>query len=214
MLPTKKIYQKIIEGDEVCTAELCRECLSNGYDPIDILEKSMIPAMDKCGVLLTTRKSFIPQVLMSTRAMQAGLDVLKPYLSQHKKLVSSEKIIIGTVQGDIHTIGKTLVAIMLESVGFIVVDLGTNISGEEFVEAIRTHQARFVMMSAMLTTAMMSMRGIVREIKENNFDWNVTVIVGGAPITKAFADEIGAEYADNAIDCMDKILKKQKNQEN
>ena len=211
MLPTKKIYQMIIEGDEVCTAELCRECLANGYEPMEILEKSMIPAMDKCGVLLTTRKSFIPQVLMSTRAMQAGLDVLRPYLSQQKKLVSSEKIIIGTVKGDIHTIGKTLVSIMLESVGFTVIDLGTNISAEEFVKAIKEHQAHFVMMSARLTTAMMSMRGIVKEIKESSFDWDVTVIVGGAPITRAFADEIGVEYADNAIDCMDKILNKQKN---
>jgi len=207
MLPTKKIYQKIIEGDEVCTVELCRECLSNGCDPMEILEKSMIPAMDRCGVLLTTRKSFIPQVLMSTRAMQAGLDVLKPYLSQQKKMISSETVIIGTVKGDIHTIGKTLVSIILESVGFNVIDLGTNISGKEFVESIKKHQARYVMMSAMLTTAMISMRGIVKEIKENNYDWNITVIVGGAPITKAFANEIGAEYADNAIDCMDKILK-------
>lgn len=208
MLPTKKIFQKIIEGDEVCTVELCRECLSNGYDPMEILEKSMIPAMDKCGVLLTNRKSFIPQVLMSTRAMQAGIDVLKPYLSQQeKKMVTSETVIIGTVKGDIHTIGKTLVSIMLESVGFTVIDLGTNISEKEFIDAITKHQARFVMMSAMLTTAMMSMRKIVKEIKDHQFDWNVTIIVGGAPITQAFAKEIGAVYADNAIDCMDKILK-------
>lgn len=208
MLPTKKIYQKIIDGDEVCTVELCRECLSMGYDPMEILEKSMIPAMDRCGVLLTNRKSFIPQVLMSTRAMQAGIDVLKPYLSQmEKKMVTSETVIIGTVRGDIHTIGKTLVSIMLESVGFTVIDLGTNISEKEFIEAIIKHQARFVMMSAMLTTAMMSMRKIVKEIKDHQFDWKVTIIVGGAPITQAFAKEIGAVYADNAIDCMDKILK-------
>ncbi len=208
MLPTKKIYQKIIDGDEVCTVELCRECLSMGYDPMEILEKSMIPAMDRCGVLLTNRKSFIPQVLMSTRAMQAGIDVLKPYLSQmEKKMVTSETVIIGTVRGDIHTIGKTLVSIMLESVGFTVIDLGTNISEKEFIEAIIKHQARFVMMSAMLTTAMMSMRKIVKEIKDYQFDWKVTIIVGGAPITQAFAKEIGAVYADNAIDCMDKILK-------
>ncbi|MEL7661431.1 cobalamin-dependent protein [Acetobacterium wieringae] len=208
MLPTKKIFQKIIEGDEVCTVELCRECLLNGYDPMEILEKSMIPAMDKCGVLLTNRKSFIPQVLMSTRAMQAGIDVLKPYLSQQeKKMVTSETVVIGTVKGDIHTIGKTLVSIMLESVGFTVIDLGTNISEKEFIDAVEKYEARFVMMSAMLTTAMMSMRKIVKEINHQAFAWDVTIIVGGAPITQAFAKEIGAVYADNAIDCMDKILK-------
>lgn len=206
MLPTKKIYQKIIEGDEVCTVELCRECLADGCDPLLIIEKSMIPAMDKCGEMLTTRKSFIPQILMSTRAMQAGIEVLRPYLNKQEKILSSETIIIGTVKGDIHTIGKNLVSIMLESVGFTVVDLGCNISGKEFVEAITKHQARFVMMSAMLTTAMISMRKITKEIEEKKFDWNVTVIVGGSPITKVYAQEIGAVYADNPIDCMEKII--------
>ncbi|KNZ43611.1 cobalamin B12-binding domain-containing protein [Acetobacterium bakii] len=208
MLPTKKIFQKIIEGDEVCTVELCRECLSNGYDAMEILEKSMIPAMDQCGVLLTNRKSFIPQVLMSTRAMQAGIEVLKPYLSQQEnKLMISETVIIGTVMGDVHTIGKNLVSIMLESVGTTVIDLGANISGKEFIDAITKYQARFVMMSAMLTSAMVSMRKIVKEIKDHEFGWDVVIIIGGVMVTLAFAKEIGVEYAENAIIGMEKILK-------
>ncbi|MEG1433127.1 MULTISPECIES: cobalamin-dependent protein [Eubacterium] len=207
MLPMKKVFRKIIDGDEVCTVEICREFLDAGVPPMEILEKAMIPAMDHCGVLLRSKKSFIPQVLMSTRAMQAGIDVLRPYLSQsQEKMITAETIIIGTVQGDIHSIGKSLVSIMLESVGFTVVDLGTNISGREFIEAIIENKAQYVSLSAMLTTAMISMREIVQEINAYPFDWPVKILVGGAPITKAFAAEIGADFADNAADCVEKVL--------
>lgn len=209
MLAIRKVFQSIVEGDEVGTVASCLDCIQKGHSAMEILEKGMIPAMNQCGVLLTKRKCFIPQVLMSTRAMQAGVDVLRPYIEiceQEKRLDSDEFVVIGTVSGDVHTIGKTLVAIMLESVGFEVVDLGTNVALDEFIEGIEASGSRFVNLSAMLTTAMISMREIVKGIKAHDFGREIHIIVGGAPITTVFAKEIGAIYAENPIECMEKLM--------
>ena len=197
------IFQSIIDGDEEQTVQLCQDMLAKGCRPIDILEKGMIPAMDRLGVLLNREERFIPQVLISARAMQSAVAIIRPLLlNKAESGTARETVIVGTVQGDIHTIGKNLVGIMLQSAGFDVADLGSNVSPEEFIRQIRAHNARIVAMSAMLTTSMNSIKNTVQRLKREDFGYPLHVIVGGGPISPSFAREIGADFSATMMDTM------------
>jgi len=200
------IFQSIVDGDEKRTVRLCRDMLDGGCRPIEILERGLIPAMDRLGVLLNKGERFIPQVLISARAMQSAVALIQPQLLGSGGEARRETVVVGTVKGDIHTIGKNLVGIMLQSAGFHVVDLGSNVDTADFIQAVRMSRARVVAMSAMLTTSMTSMKNAVKQIQKEDFGYPLHIIVGGAPITPSFAREIHAEYSATMLDTMNLAL--------
>jgi len=148
---------------------------------------------------------FIPEVMMSARAMKTGLDILKPMIAE-SELEAKAIVIIATVKGDVHDIGKNLVAMMFEGAGFEVVDLGIDTSPEKIIEAVQTHNAHIVALSALLTTTMPAMKEVIKKLNENGLKDNVKIIIGGAAVNQAFADEIGADgYAPDAAEAVDKV---------
>jgi 5-methyltetrahydrofolate--homocysteine methyltransferase len=192
------LREAVIAGKVAQTKELTQQALSAGRPPQEVLDEGLIPAMDVVGEKFACHEFYIPEMLIAARAMQAGLAILKPALgaggARHRG-----KVVIGTVKGDLHDIGKNLVAMMLQGGGFEVIDLGNDVTQERFVEAVRTHSANFVMMSALLTTTMLTMRDTVEALKAARLRDAVRVAVGGAPVTQRFCDEIGADfYAANA----------------
>ena len=174
------------------------EALSLGLSTQTILNKGLVTAMDVVGQKFKANEIYVPDVLIAARAMHAGMDVLKPlFVKQGVKKIG--KIVIGTVRGDLHDIGKNLVAVMMEGAGFEVVDLGIDVSSEKFIDAVREHKPTFLGMSALLTTTMLSMPKVIDALKEAGLRDEVKVIVGGAPVSREFAKEIGADgYADDA----------------
>jgi 5-methyltetrahydrofolate--homocysteine methyltransferase len=169
----------------------------------EILNDGLIAGMDEVGKDFRAGDLFIPEVLMSAKAMHAGMAVLRPLLAESGAL-SPAKIVIGTVTGDLHDIGKNLVGMMLEGAGFEIIDLGTDVSPEKFVEAVRAEGADLVGMSALLTTTMPSMKATIEALTEAGLRDRVKVIVGGAPVTASFAEEIGADaYAPDAASAVD-----------
>ena len=206
MNPYEIIFQNVMEGNEQGVLAACRQLLDQGYRPIDILEKGMIPAMDQLGELLGRGERFVPQVLISAKAMQSAVSFLQPILMERGEEVPVEPttVVVGTVQGDIHTIGKNLVSVMLKSSGCKVIDLGANVSADRFIQAIRDNKAGVVCMSALLTSSMNRMRQIVRQIQKEEFGWPVRIIVGGGPITPSFAREVNAEFGNNMVDTAQK----------
>jgi len=186
------IYQSVLKGDMDGATEGVKRALADDIDVAEILNKGLIAAMTEVGRLFEQGEYFVPGMLISARAMQAGTTLLKP------KLVEADikplgKIVMGTVQGDLHDIGKNLVVMMLEGVGFEIIDLGADVSPEKFVEAVKEHSAEFVGMSALLTTTMVSMKTGIEALKEAGLRDKVTVMIGGAPVTQNYADEIGAD---------------------
>ena len=198
MGPYRVIFQSIMDGDVQRTAQECRRLLEAGADPIQILDQSMIPAMDHLDAMLTSGERFIPQVLLSAKAMQGAVQILgDALLERSAPSISRGTVVLGTVQGDIHNIGKNLVEVLLSSVGFQVVDLGVNVSAEQFIQAVRVHRAGTVALSAMLTSSMVSMRAVVQRLRREDFGWPIRIIVGGSPITATFARSIHADFAGN-----------------
>jgi len=195
------IFQSIMDGDEKRAVTLTRELVAQGVGPVEILEQGMIPAMNQLGELLTREERFVPQILLSARAMQSAVTVLQSSLAEEwAGELRHDKVIVGTVQGDIHTIGKNLVGIMLQSAGFHVIDLGYDVSAADFSEAIRSSGARIVAMSAMLTTSMTSMRKTIQALQGENFGHSLCIIVGGVPITPNFARELRVHYSGNMLE--------------
>lgn len=193
------IYQAIIEGNASRVTEGVQQALEAGHNPGDILNQAMIAAMAEVGRRFEAQEYFVPEMLIAARAMKEGLAVLKPYLLE-ANIEPVGRVVLGTVKGDLHDIGKNLVGMMLEGAGFEVIDLGVDVPPERFVEATREHQPRFVGMSAMLTTTMPGMRATIEALSEAGLRDQVTVMVGGAPLTQQFADEIGADlYAPDAF---------------
>ena len=186
------IYQAVLEGDADEAATQVQAGLDAGIAPSDILNKGCIAAMGEVGRLFEEGEMFVPEMLIAARAMQAGMAVLKPHLAEGE-ITSAGKVILGTVAGDLHDIGKNLVGMMMEGAGFEIVDLGTDVSAEAFVDAVREHKADIVGMSALLTTTMPSMTATVEALTEAGVRDEIKVLVGGAPVTQAFADEIGAD---------------------
>ena len=192
------IYDHIIDGKLDLIEADVQDALDAGISPEVILNESMVSAMDEVGALFEAGEYFVPEMLIAAHTMQTGLARLKPLLIE-EGVKPSGSIVIGTVQGDLHDIGKNLVAMMLEGGGFEVFDLGTDVSPDAFLEAIREHSPNLVGLSALLTTTMQKMRETISVIEESGLRDQVKIIVGGAPVTEAFATEIGAEgYASDA----------------
>ncbi len=194
----KQLYDAIVEGNANKAKSLTTDALAAGMDPQDILNKYMIPAMDEVGRLFEINEYFVPELLISARAMKSALAILKPRLTATGAKPIG-KVAIGTVKGDLHDIGKNLVAAMLEGGGFEIIDLGVDVTPEKFVNAVREKGANIIALSALLTTTMPSMKTTVEGLKEAGVRRQVKVIIGGAPVTQKYADEIGADgYSDNA----------------
>jgi 5-methyltetrahydrofolate--homocysteine methyltransferase len=187
-----ELTQAIITGQMSQVGGLINQALEAGAGAGDILNTGMIPAMEEVGDLFENGEYYVPEMLISARAMQAGLDLLRPLL-QSSKVASAGYVVIGTVQGDLHDIGKNLVGLMLEGVGFEVHDLGTDVSPAAFLEAVKGKPGCVLAMSALLTTTMASMKTTIHALEEAGVRDQVKVIIGGAPITLEYAQEIGAD---------------------
>lgn len=193
----KLIYDAILDGDMEGVVNNIQPPLDAGVLPGEILNTALIPAMDKVGQLFEEGEYFVPEMLVAARAMKAGLEILKPLLVD-SGVNPVGKVILGTVKGDLHDIGKNLVAMMLEGVGFEIVDLGADVFPDQFVAAIR-EDVDLVGLSALLTTTMPAMENTIRAIEESGLRDRVKIIVGGAPVTAEYARQIGADgYAADA----------------
>ncbi len=205
MVDQEKFYALLSQGKMEEVKKLTQETLDGGESPEAIVKQGLIPAMERIGVKFRNGEVYIPEVLIAARAMHAGMDVLKPILSKSNSPMMG-KVVIGTVKGDLHDIGKNLVIMMLEGGGFEVVDLGIDVSAQKFIEAIRDHHPQVVGMSALLTTTMSEMKNIIQAIDWTGLKNQVKTIVGGAPLTEKFAKEIGADgYAPDAASAVDVV---------
>ncbi len=192
------IYDSILNGEKAETPEAVQAALAAGLDPGKVLSEGMIAAMKQVGQLFEDGEYFVPEMLISARAMQAGLAVLKPELLK-SNVQALGKVAIGTVKGDLHDIGKNLVSMMLEGAGFEVLDLGADVPAEKFVEVVREQAPDLVALSALLTTTMPMMQATLQALQAAGLRGQVKVIIGGAPVTQAFAEQIGADgYAADA----------------
>jgi len=194
----EKIHQAIIDGDAETTTAEVSAALEQGERAGEILHQACIPAMIEVGRLFETNEIFVPEMLVSARAMQHALNLLRPHFVEGDIQVAG-RIVIGTVSGDLHDIGKNLVCIMFEGAGFEVIDLGTDVAPETFVQAVQENQPDLVGMSALLTTTMPSMEKTIRALQEAGLREQVKVMIGGAPVTEDYAKKIGADdYASDA----------------
>jgi 5-methyltetrahydrofolate--homocysteine methyltransferase len=194
----ENVYSAVIKGDAKAALAGAEGLLAQGVPAADILHQACIPAMTEVGRQFEIGEKFVPEMLIAARAMQKVVDVLKPQLIEAKIQVLG-KVVLGTVAGDLHDIGKNLVGMMLEGAGFEIVDLGTDVSAEKFVEAVRRHKPDMVGMSALLTTTMSSIRATIDALIEAGLREQVKVMVGGAPVTLDFAQKVGADaYAADA----------------
>lgn len=192
MADLQNITQTLISGDGETLKGLVQEALDSGLSASDILQNGLIVGMDIVGERMESGDMFIPEVLMSAQAMSTSVAILKPLLGEGEA-VSPGKMLICTVKGDLHDIGKNLVSMMVESAGFEVIDLGVDVDPADLVQAIKEHKPNLVGLSALLTTTMPMMRKSVESIEEAGLRDSLKVIVGGAPVNQAFADEVGAD---------------------
>jgi 5-methyltetrahydrofolate--homocysteine methyltransferase len=198
MVDLQQLYDAILKGDAKTAAVVAREALEAGVSPMDVVAKYMVPAMDRVGRMFECEEYYVPELLLAARAMKAALDPMKPILAASGAKAAG-KVVIGTVRGDLHDIGKNLVASLLEGGGFEVIDLGADVPAEKFIEAIRSTDAEIVALSALLTTTMPGMPGTIEALKRAGIRDRVKVMVGGAPVTQQYANQIGADgYADSA----------------
>ncbi len=193
-----ELYNAILTGNAKKAAEVTQVALAANVNPGDLVQKYMIPAMDEVGKRFECNEYFVPELLIAARAMKTALELIAPLLAA----AGTEpvgRVVIGTVQGDLHDIGKNLVASMLEGGGFQVIDLGVDVPPERFVEAAKEKAGTIVALSALLTTTMTMMKNVVQALEKAGIRQKTKVIIGGAPITQQYADEIGADgYSDNA----------------
>ena len=193
------------KGDAVAVAQFTQDAISEGLDTIVILNDGLIAGMKVVGEKFKTHQIFLPDVLMAAKAMYAGMDILKPLMIK-ENISTIGKVVIGTVQGDMHDIGKNLVAILLRGAGFELIDLGKDVPPERFVQAAEEHQAGVIGLSALLTTTMPTMRKVIELAKERGIYGKTKIIVGGAPLSKEYAAEIGADAycydGVSAVDCV------------
>jgi len=188
----RKVFDGIVNGDQDQVSENVQLALDEGTPPRNILNEGLISAMEEVGDLFERGEFYVPEMLIAARAMKSGLEILQPELMDDE-VQAAGSVIIGTVQGDLHDIGKKLVAIMLEGAGFEVQDLGVDVPPEDFVQAIKNDQADIVALSALLTTTMAQMEATIQAIQEAGLRDRVKLMVGGAPVTEDFAQQIGAD---------------------
>ncbi len=195
----KELYEAVVRGDAKTTQTLTQQALAEGVDPLTLVNEHLVPAMDEVGRRFECNDYFVPELLISARAMKAALELVRPLLTARGDKPLG-RVAIGTVKGDLHDIGKNLVGSLLEGGGFEVIDLGVNVSPEKFIETVRQQQANIIAMSALLTTTMPAMRTTIEVLKQAGVRNQVKVLIGGAPITQKYADEIGADgYSENAV---------------
>lgn len=193
-----ELFNAILEGKAELAKEIIEEALINKLSPSQILNQGMIASMAEVGDRFERGEYYVPEMLIAARAMQQALSILKPHLKQ-SDLAAVGRVVIGTVKGDLHDIGKNLVGMLLEGAGFEIRDLGTDVSAEQFVEAVRGDEADILAMSALLTTTMPNMKSVVEALHNAGLRDRVKVIIGGAPVTESYSQEIGADgYAPDA----------------
>ncbi len=194
----KAIYDGVVEGDNAAVQQVVAEILEAGVSASLILNEALIPAMAEVGRLFEEGEYFVPEMLISARAMKSAMALLKPHLQQ-ADVKFAGTVVIGTVKGDLHDIGKNLVSLMLEGAGFQVKDLGSDVTPEKYVEAVRESNANVVAMSALLTTTMVNMKATITALEEAGLRDKVKIMIGGAPVTDNYAKQIGADgYAPDA----------------
>jgi len=202
MALSQRLFDAIVDGKAQLAKSLVEEELGAGADPMALVAETMIPAMDEVGKLFQEEEFFVPELLLSGRAMKAAMEPLRPLLALAGAKPAGV-VIAGTVKGDLHDIGKNLVVSMLEGAGFKVVDLGSDVTPQQFVEAIREHQPHILCLSALLTVTMTAMKTTIDAIEEAGLRRNVKVLVGGAPLSERYAAEIGADgYGATANDAV------------
>jgi 5-methyltetrahydrofolate--homocysteine methyltransferase len=199
----QRIASNLYEGEDQEVAALVQQALDQGMDPHEVLQGGLIAGMDEVGRDFKADILYMPEVLIAARAMHAGMDVLRPLLAE-SDAAGAGRYVIGTVEGDLHDIGKNLVRMMLEGAGVETVDLGKDIPPDTFVAAVREHQPQILGLSALLTTTMLAMKTTIEALEEAGLRDSVKIMVGGAPVTAAFAEEIGADaYAPDAATAVD-----------
>lgn len=199
------LSERLQEGDDRAAADLTRAAVDVGLSPTEILDRALLSGMAAVGERFRTHQIFLPDVLLAARAMRAAMGVLEPLL-RRDNVQPIGKVVLGTVTGDVHDIGKNLVAIMLQGAGLEVIDLGTDVPAARFVDAAVESGARVIGMSALLTTTMIGMRDVVDLLRQRDLTGRIAVIVGGAPVTAEFAREIRADaYASDAMSAVERV---------
>jgi len=203
MASYEDLAQRVISGDREKVTEITKSLIDEGKDPMEIINKGLIGGMSVVGARFKNDEMFVPEVLMSAKTMGLGMDLVKPLIAD-QGMPTTGKVLLGTVQGDLHDIGKNLVGMMLEGGGYDVIDIGVDQAPESFVESAQAQEAQIVALSALLTTTMPAMKDTIDAIVEAGLRDDVKIIVGGAPVTQSFADEIGADgYAADAASAVD-----------
>lgn len=199
----QEIVSNLYHGNDKAVAALVQQALDEGMSPHEILQDGLIAGMDEVGKDFKASELYMPEVLVAARSMHAGMDILRPLLAE-SDAPNAGKYVIGTVEGDLHDIGKNLVKMMLEGAGFETIDLGMNVKPDDFVDAVREHQPNVLGMSALLTTTMANIKTVIEALEEAGLRGSVIVMVGGAPVTEAFAKKVGADgYAPDAARAVD-----------
>ena len=198
MAEYQALYDAILNGDEALAVQITNEALARGADPSELITRGMIPAMDEVGRLFEAQEFYVPELLLAGRAMKASLEPLRPLLAASGAQPTG-RVVLGTVKGDLHDIGKNLVGSMLEGAGFEVHDIGIDVPPAKFVDAVRSHTPHILALSALLTVTMPEMKKVIEALIQSGIRGQVKVLIGGAPVTRQFADQIGADgYGDNA----------------
>lgn len=205
----EELSKHVIAGNQAKVKEVTQGLVDGGIAPLDIINQGLIAGMNIVGARFKNGEMFVPEVLMAAKSMGMGIEIVKPLIAE-KDMPSVGKVLLGTVKGDLHDIGKNLVGMMLESGGFTVINMGIDVSPDQFVKAVKEYNPDILAMSALLTTTMLHMKDTIELLKEEGLKDKVKVIVGGAPISQDFADEVGADGfapdAASAVDLSKKLL--------
>ncbi|MBM3700117.1 MAG: cobalamin-binding protein [Actinobacteria bacterium] len=203
MAKFQELADAIIAGDNVKSKDITQKLVDGGASGSEVLNEGLVPGMDVVGARFKANEMYIPEVLIAARAMHAAMDIIKPMLSESGADMKG-KIVLGTVQGDLHDIGKNLVGMMLEGGGFTVIDVGVDVPNEKFVDEVKKANAKVVGLSALLTTTMPVMKDVIDALRADSATKDVKVMVGGAPLTQEYSDSIGANgYAPDASSAVD-----------
>ena len=203
MIDMVELSAGIVAGDADKVCELTQQALDGGVEPGALISQAMIPAMDEVGRRFQANEFFVPELILAARAMKMAMAILKPLLTE-SEIQAQGTMVLGTVWGDMHDVGKNLVGMMMEGAGFRVVDLGLSVTPEVFIEAIKEEKARLLGISCLVTTTMLNMRRTIEALEEAGIRDQVKIMVGGAPVTQKFSDEIGADgYAPDAASAVD-----------